>query len=193
MADTKNIDDLTAVTVPAKVLQECLGVSDRQIRNYAEEGILKRNSHGKYKFLESIKNYITTLKVSKASEKIKTDVFENDLDLNEEKAKHEHLKTMITEIKLQLIKGQVHKSSDVERVITDMFEKFNSKMQALPAKMAPKLQGKDRNAIQEMMKKEIADALIELASYNPADYYSDEHIDIEDTDVLLLGEDDYEK
>ena len=53
---------------------------------------------------------------------------EQELNYDEEHAKHEHVKTQITEIKLKLIQGQVHKAEDVERVMTDMFEKFKSKI-----------------------------------------------------------------
>lgn len=184
MADTRNIEDITKVTVSAKVLSEIIGVGDRQIRNLAKEGILVRNSHGKYQFLKSVKNYITNLKIAKAAEHVESDFDEIELDLDAEKAKHEHLKMMITDIKLQLIKGQVHKSEDVGSVITDMFAKFRSKMMALPAKMAVKLQNKTKEEILELLNEEVATALEELAEYNPADYYSGEYADFDEDDLL---------
>lgn len=184
MADTQNADDISMVTVSAKIMGEIIGVGDRQVRNLAEEGILVRNSHGKYMLLKSVKNYITNLKIAKVGEKITSDFDEAELDLDQEKAKHEHLKSMITEIKLQLLKGQVHRSSDVGSVITDMFAKFRSKMMALPSKLAPKLQKKSKEEIMKVLQDEISDALNELADYNPADYYSEEHVEKEDDDLL---------
>lgn len=188
MADTQNVDDLSAVTVPAKVMAEVLSVGDRQVRNLAEEGILVRNSHGKYLFLQSIKNYILNLKLAKAGEKIGCSLDRDNLDLEQEKAKHEHLKSMITEINLQLIKGQVHKSEDVGRVITDMFAKFRSKMLALPARMAPKLWKKTKEEITGALRAGIEDALKELANYNPADYYASEHVEFDEDDLLAYEE-----
>lgn len=188
MADTQNVDDLSAVTVPAKVMAEVLSVGDRQVRNLAEEGILVRNSHGKYLFLQSIKNYILNLKLAKAGEKIGCSLDRDNLDLEQEKAKHEHLKSMITEINLQLIKGQVHKSEDVGRVITDMFAKFRSKMLVLPARMAPKLWKKTKEEITGALRAGIEDALKELANYNPADYYASEHVEFDEDDLLAYEE-----
>ncbi len=192
MADVRNIDDmeeLSVVTVSAKVLAKIVKVGERQVRNLADIGVFKRNRHGQYLLIESLANYIVTLKVKKAGEAVKAGLDDN-LDLNTEKAAHEHLKSMITEIKLQLIRGQVHKAEDVERVMTDMFEKFRSKMSALPAKLAPKLEGKDKIFIQDRLVEEIYSALLELSAYNAMDFYSDEHIEIEDEDVMALGEEE---
>lgn len=182
MADTQKVDDISMVTVSAKVMSEIIGVGDRQIRNLAEEGILVRNSHGKYLLLKSIKNYIMNLKIAKAGQNVTSDFEEQELDLEKEKAKNEHFKAMITEIRLQLIKGKVHKSEDVGAVITDMFIKFRSKMMALPSALAPKLEGKEKFEIQEKLKEKIEEALHELADYNPADYYPEEYIDIKEDD-----------
>ena len=184
----KNDVDFTDMIVASKVLESLFGVKDRTIRDLADKGIVKRDSHGKYLFWNSAKRYITALKAINAGKNgIKTDDDEQELNYDEEHAKHEHVKTQITEIKLKLILGQVHKAEDVERVMTDMFEKFKSKMNAIPAKMAKKLEGKSRTEIQTMLREEIDGALIELASYNPADFYSDEHIDVPMDAITALG------
>ena len=188
MAETRNSEDLSAVTVSATVLGQILGVGDRMVRHLAEEGVLQRNSHGKYILLSSVKNYILTLKVSKAGEHIDAPL-SDDLDLDTEKAIHEHVKRQMSELKLQLIKGQLHKSEDVERVITDMLSRFKSKVEAMPAKLAKKLEGKRRTDIQDILQGEIVAALDELSAYNPADYYADEFIDLEDNYLYSLGDD----
>lgn len=187
MADTRNSDNLSTVTVSATVLGNILGVGDRMIRRLAEEGILKKNSHGKYLLLSSVRNYILTIKVSKSADGISHSLDEI-LDLKTEQAKHEHLKRQITDLKLQVLQGKLHKSEDVERVITDMFIKFKSKMEAMPAKLARKLEGKSKTEIQELLQVEIVSALQELSEYNPADFCSDECIDISDDQLLTLGE-----
>lgn len=189
----RKTEDFEDILVSSNVLEALFGVKDRTIRDLADKGIIKRDSHGKYLFWNSAKSYITTLKVMNAGKNIKTDDGENDLDLDTEKALHEHVKRQITDIKLQLIKGQVHKAEDVEAVMTDMFEKFKSKMTALPAKLAKKLEGKSRTDIQKILKKEIDNALVELASYNPADFYSDEHIEISGEALNALGVEEVEE
>ena len=192
MAETRNVDGMDTITVSAKVLGEICGIGDRQIRNLAEEGIMCKNSHGKYLLLKSVKNYIITLKVAKAGQNVESDL-DQELDLDTEKAKHEHVKLQIAEIKLAMIQGKAHKSEDVERVITDMFEKFRSKLQAMPAKLAKKLEGKDRIDIQNILQSDINSALEELAAYNPAIYYSDEYIDIGEDEISSLGKDVFDE
>jgi glyceraldehyde-3-phosphate dehydrogenase/erythrose-4-phosphate dehydrogenase len=115
---------------------------------------------------------------------------ENDgeYDLKDEQAKHEHIKRQISEIKLQLIRGQTHKAEDVEAVMTDMFARFRSQMEALPSILAKQLENRDRLEIQKILKTEIDKALLELASYSPEKFYSDEHIDVSDEAVQELLE-----
>ncbi|MCX4271888.1 MAG: hypothetical protein OSJ71_06465 [Acetatifactor sp.] len=190
----KKEQEFNEILVSSKVLESLFSLKDRSIRDLADKGIVKRDSHGKYLLWESAKSYITFLKVINAGKNNRSSVAEDgeSIDLEEEKAQHERLKRQITEIKLQLIRGQTHKSEDVERVMTDMFARFKSKMAALPAKLARRLENKKRSDIQSILRKEIDSALIELAAYSPADFYSDEHIEIrnEDLETLLEGEDD---
>ena len=190
MADSSKIEDISMVTVSAKVLGELIGVGDRQIRNLAEEGILVRNSHGKYILTRSIKNYITNLKIAKAGQNVASDFDDGALDLNTEKAKNEHYKAMISEIRVQLMKNEVHKSQDVGAVITDMFTKFRSKMMAMPPSLAPKLERKRKEEIQELLNEKVNEALNELADYNPADYYADEYVELSEGE---FGEEDVDE
>lgn len=191
MAEKKQVEDLQDITVSAKVIGEVCGIGERMVRRYADEGVFKRNSHGRYELLQSVKNYVTTLKVTKIGESgVMAEIGSERFDLKAEQAVHEHLKAMIAEIRLQLIKGQVHKSEDVERVITDMFAKFRSKIQSLPAKLAPKLEQKKKAEIQDVLKLELAAALEELAEYNPTDYYSKDYIEIKDEELFSAIKED---
>lgn len=190
MADQRKIDDISDITVSAKVIGECLGVRERMVRHLAEEGLLKRNSHGKYLLLHSVKNYILALKASKAGEHVEVGPG-NVLDLNQEKATNEHYKALINEIKLQLIQGKVHKSEDVGKVVTSMLLHFKDKVNALPAKMAVSLEGKTKQEIQKIIQEELSAALEELSGYDPKDYYSDEYIDVEEN--LFLERDIFEE
>lgn len=194
MADRLRKEDLSNVSVNASVLQELFGVGDRMIRYLVQQGIIEKEGRGKYPLMKNIKSYITTLKVENQGKSVQT-IGEDELDLGEEKAKHERVKRQITEIKLQLIKGQVHKSEDVEAVMTDMFVKFKSKIESLPSKLAKRLEGETRIAIQKVLQEELAGALEELSSYDPQDFYSDEHIDVSDDSLqeLLEGVGDEEQ
>lgn len=190
MADKKNQksgNDIGEIVVTAKQLGEILGVGDRMVRNLAEEGIVTKNSRGKYKLFESTKNYITLLKAQASGKGSIASGTGEYIDLDAERAKHERLKMQITEIKLLLIKGQVHKAEDVAAVITDMFTRIKSKLSAIPSKYARKLEGKKRGQIQELLTDEINNVLLELSAYDPADFYSDEHIEIDGEKLEALG------
>ena len=192
MAATKNADDMSSVTVSAQRMGDILGVGDRMVRYLAEEGILKRNSHGKYLLVASVKNYILTLKVSKPTS-AEADPDDGSLSWEGEKAKHEKLKRQITDLKLQVLKGHLHKSEDVECVVNDMLAKFKSKLEAMPSKLARKLEKKTKTQILEILQDEIRSALEELSEYNPSDYYSDDYIEIEDDYIYNLGDEKYEE
>ena len=192
MAATKNADEMSSVTVSAQRMGDILGVGDRMVRYLAEEGILKRNSHGKYLLVASVKNYILTLKVSKPTS-AEADPDDGSLSWEGEKAKHEKLKRQITDLKLQVLKGHLHKSEDVERVVNDMLAKFKSKLEAMPSKLARKLEKKTKTQILEILQDEIRSALEELSEYNPSDYYSDDYIEIEDDYIYNLGDEKYEE
>lgn len=178
---------ISDIPVTAKQLGELLGVGERMVRHLAEEGVAIRQSTGKYLLLESAHNYISLLKAQKNGLNGGIRSEDTEYDLREEQAAHEHLKKQITEIKLMLVKGQVHKAEDVASVMTDIFAKIKSKLEAMPAKLARKLEGKGRTQIQQVLKDEVSNALLELSSYNPADFYSDEHIEIDGEKLNALG------
>ncbi len=186
--ETKNGNStISDITVTAKQLGELLGVGDRMVRMLADDGIVTRKSTGRYLLFESTKNYITLLKAQRNGLQGVMPSDSESFDLREEQAEHEHIKKQITEIKLLLVKGQVHKAEDVAAVMTDIFAKIKSKLEAMPSKLARKLEKKNRTQIQGILREEISNALLELSSYDPADFYSDEHIEIDGEKLSALG------
>ena len=111
MADSTKVTDVSAVTVSAKVLANIIGVGDRQVRNLADEGILVRNSHGRYLLEKSVKNYIMNLKISKVGETVTSDFEDGELDLKQEQARHEHIKSMISEARFWLSRRRLLRQS----------------------------------------------------------------------------------
>lgn len=174
--------DISAITVNSATLEKIIGVSDRRIRQLAEEGIVIRASKGRYKLKDSIMNYILTLKV--AMEAAGTDSPDGELDLEEEKAIHERVKRHISELKLQVMKGELHRSGDVERVMTDMLVSIRARLLAMPTKLAPLLVARnDVGYIRTALNREMLDALNELKDYNPKDFQGDDFVgEEEDTE-----------
>lgn len=173
--DSAKITNIDSITVSAAVLGDMFGVTDRRIRQMAEEGTVVRAAKGRYKLVESIKNYLLTLKL--AAEGIGVDLADGEINFDEEKALHERVKRHISELKLQVMKGELHKAEDVQIVMMDMLVAFKTKMMSIPSKTAPILENREVAFIKERLTKEVIEALNELKDYDPKAFYSDEYVE----------------
>lgn len=181
MANTAKVETIDRLTVSASVLADLLGVTERRVRQLAEEGIFMRESKGRYNLPESIKTYINMLKMESD---IVNSGQTNGLDLDVEKAIHERVKRNQAEIKLALMKGDVHKSEDVKRVMIDMLTSFRTRLLNIPAKVAPIVAvKKDAGVIRELLTLEVVEVLEELKGYNPAEFYGREYIEYDEDEI----------
>lgn len=170
--------EIERVTVSAGVLKQLLMFKDdSRVRQLAGEGIFIRASKGRYLLFESLQNYIKTLKVQKDVQSAEA---ENDVDYKTERAKLEQVKRIQAELKLALMKGELHKSNDVERVMTDMLARIRSRFLQMPSKMAPLLAEKEAGEIKKMLSNEVRDILEELKEYDPKDFYNEDFVEIEE-------------
>ena len=173
--DSTKVTNIDSITVSAAVLGDMFGVTDRRIRQMAEEGIVVRAAKGRYKLVESIKNYLLTLKL--AAEGVGVELADGEINFDEEKALHERVKRHISELKLQVMKGELHKAEDVQIVMMDMLVAFKTKMMSIPSKTAPILENREVAFIKERLTKEVIEALNELKDYDPKTFYSDEYVE----------------
>lgn len=185
MATTAKVDSIDNLTVSASVLAELLGVTDRRVRQLAEEGIFTRVSKGRYNLPESIKTYINMLKMEQDIVNAGTG---DGLDLETERAIKIRVERKQAEIKLALMKGEVHKAADVEQIMTDMLTSFRTKLLNIPAKLAPILVARNEvGHIKDLINNEIIEVLNELKDYNPSDFYAEEYIDYDEDEVEDYG------
>ena len=173
--DSTKVTNIDSITVSAAVLGDMFGVTDRRIRQMAEEGIVVRAAKGRYKLVESIKNYLLTLKL--AAEGVGVELADGEINFDEEKALHERVKRHISELKLQVMKGELHKAEDVQIVMMDMLVAFKTKIMSIPSKVAPILENREVAFIKERLTKEVIEALNELKDYDPKTFYSDEYVE----------------
>ena len=175
---SEKVEDITAVTVSSSVMANLLSVTDRRVRDLAQEEILVRVKRGRYDLAQSIKNYILHIKTNNNLKDISVD---QDIDLEKEKALHERIKKETSELKLKVMKGELHYSEDVEKVMTDMLIMFRNKVMSMGSKIAPMIISRtDLNVIEDIVNDECISALEELSEYDPMLFYNDECIDIED-------------
>lgn len=169
----KGSDD-SAWIVSSKEISIVLGVSEARIRQYTKENAVVRVSHGKYDLPKSIKAYIAYLD-SKRTEVV---------DKTVEEAYWTRARREKTELQVQVMRGDLHRSEDVERVMNEMLGHFRGKLLAFPSKQASRVAGKtDLTEIRDVLKSGIHEVMTELAEYDAKDFYSEE-VFIEDEDGL---------
>jgi phage terminase Nu1 subunit (DNA packaging protein) len=152
--------DKNEIFFSAKDLAAALDLTERRVQQLAEEGIVVKVGRGKYKAIESIRNFIKNLQDQEQGN--------GDVNYFEERARHEKAKREKAELIVSVMRGELHRAEDVKDVMNDMIAAFKSRMMALPTKLAPILAGKsDIPAIQRLISREVHDALAELSEYNP--------------------------
>jgi len=154
-----------AIIVTTKEIAEILGLSDRRIRQLENEGSLVKISRGRFDLPASIQRYIETIREQNQSAE--------ELDLNKEKTLLTRANRQKVEIELKIMQGDLHRSEDVESVMNNMIASSRAQLLTLPRKVAPLVLGqKDVDAIQNIIKKYVYEALQELSEYNPHVFYA---------------------
>ena len=171
--------------IKATELAKLLGITDRHLRNLANEGIIKKTEKGKYLLLESVRGYIEYMES-------KNDV---DLNLKDEKIKEEIKRikkdTELKDLKIKETKNQLHLATIVEKVMTDMLMNIKGKLLSISSKVAPAVIAADNlGEIQDVIQDEIFEVLEELSEYDP-EMFKNNKIFIEnekDTEVKVESE-----
>ena len=148
--------------IKAKELAKLLGITDRHLRNLANEGVVKKTEKGKYLFFESVRGYIEYVES-------KNDV---DLDLKDEKIKEEIKRikkdTELKGLKIKELRNQLHSASIIEKVMTSSLVNLKGRLLSLSNRLAPQLIALDNlGEIQEVIQDSIIEALEELSEYSP--------------------------
>lgn len=153
------------IIVSTQKISEILGLSDRRIRQLANEGMLVRIGHGKFDLPASIQRYVEVLK-----EQNQTD---DEVNYQKERALLTKANRQKAELELKIMRGEVHRSEDVESVMNDMLSSFRAQMLVIPGKLAPQLISiTDVEEIKSIIKRHIYEALQELSDYDPDMFYS---------------------
>lgn len=179
-AKTK-LDDKTVVNT--KTISKMFNMTERNVRYLVDDGVIARIAHGRYDLIDTVSRYVTFLKMSYDGID-ESKVMES---LEYEKWLHEKAKREKAEIELAHIKKEMHKADEVEKVLNHMVMSFRSKMLSLPSKIAPLLASKDDpKVIEALLERDINQALIELAEYDPSMFFTED----DDEEVEVVGDDD---
>lgn len=169
--------------VAADVLANCLGITPRRVQLLAKQGAVVKLRRGVYDLEKSVQSYIT-YKLESLEES------QEQKSLDEIRADHEMWKMQKTKLAVRLMEGKLHRAEDVERVWTQSAAAVRSRLLGIPVKAAPEVAGmEDAGQIQKVLQREVAEALNEIASYDPADFADPLPLEDEEED----GEDSQEE
>lgn len=153
--------------ITAKELAEIIGISERRVNQLVKDGgIFTKELDGKFDVQKSVENFYKN-KFNDADSKASYD---------DERAKHERIKRERASLHLKVLKGELHKTKDVEEAMTTMIVNAKQKLLGLPTKAAPMVIGyKDITSIQQILSEIVEEALLELVEYS-ADLFSNKAI-----------------
>lgn len=150
--------------VSTEQLANCLGITTRRVQLLAKESVVLKLRRGTYDLEKSVQGYIAyKLESLEQSQEQKS--------LDEIRGDHERWKMRKTQLAVRLMEGKLHRAEDVERVWTQSAAAVRSRLLGIPVKAAPQVAGmEDAGEIQQVLQREVAEALNEIAGYDPADF-----------------------
>lgn len=184
-----------AKLVDSKTIATLFSVDARRVQQLAKEGIIDAVKDGhanRYDLLPTIQKYIKYLsdkangrQPSKKDSEIESKRLEAEADLKRSKAD-------MADLQLKELQGQMHRSEDVEAVMTDLVYTIRSMLMALPGRLAVDVVAAETAAeASEVIRAEVYKILEELAGYKyDPDEYARRVRDREGWSDLSDGEDD---
>lgn len=134
-------------------------MTSKNVQRLTEKGILQTKQGELYSLLDTIHAYIKYLKDRNSDS-------EESLNFNEERAKLTKAKRLNEELDLAVKKADLHKSEDIEKIMTATLINFKSRLSAIPAEEAEKLATMtDKEKIFIYLNEKIKEALMELSNF----------------------------
>lgn len=134
-------------------------MTSKNVQRLTEKEILQTKQGKLYSLVDTIHAYIKYLKDRNPDS-------EESLNFNEERAKLTKAKRLNEELDLALKKADLHKSEDIEKIMTATLINFKSRLSAIPAEEAEKLATMtDKAKIFIYLNEKIKEALMELSNF----------------------------
>lgn len=156
------------------VIAQLLNISEKRVKQLTEDGIISEYSSGFYKMVPAVQGYIKYLQ---------RQVSDDDpaSNYNAEKARLTRVKREDAELNLKVKKNELHESSDIEFIMTNMLIAFKSKLEVLPHKVLPNIvsipDGMEKaEKIVEVLNAAIDEALNELSGYAPNNFDEENYL-----------------
>ena len=157
-------------------LSRMLGVTERQIYNLMNNGVVVKVGANKLDCIASVANYIAQMKEEEAVRNEKPEKIKSMTEAV--KLKHEQMKSRKTELQVLQMEGKLHYEEDVKALWNSSVVAVKSRLTAIGVKLAPQIKGEeDETVIKEHIDREIFDALKEISDYDASAYEKDLNTD----------------
>lgn len=162
--------------VDSKIIAQLFGVTTRRVQQLAQEGIISATKQGnanKYDLLPTIQRYIKHLSEKATGKEASKKDTETEGRRLEAEADLKRSKADMAALHLKELEGKMHRSEDVEAVMTDLVYTIRSMLMALPGRLAVDVVStKTAAEASEVIRAEVYKVLEELAGYkyDPEEY-----------------------
>lgn len=179
--------DVSTLICSAGVLADMLGIKQTTVRHLASSGVMPRVTNGRYKMRDCVHNYVMQLRIQ--SKNPESGSNGEKPELRDMQARHEAIKMQMSDMQLKLMQGKLHKSEDVEKVMTNMLASMRAKLLAMPSRIAPSIADvSDPAEVVTILKDVIYDVLHELADYTPEMFYGEDLMLDDDGNLIITDE-----
>ena len=181
--------------VDATMVAKLFNLTVRRIQQLTQDGVLATelvDKKRKYDLLLTVQRYIAYLQEKVVKKGENKDDAQNESRKIKADADLRAAKAEIADMELKELRGEMHRSEDVEAMTTDLVFTIRSMMLALPGRLSIDLAKITKPAeISERIKQEIHAILLELSNYQyDADAYKKRVRDRQGWGDLLKDEDD---
>lgn len=182
--NTKAPEDVICGVVP---LSKMLGVTQQQIKNLADNGVVVKVGRGKYDAIQSVANYINGMRDREELRNKKPE--EIRLMVEVQKLEHEKAKTRKTQLQVMQQEGVLHHADDVKAIWNNIIVAAKSRLLAIGVKISPQIVGETDSAIiKDMIDKEVREALHEIKEYDANVFLDNYTVTVEEEEGETDGE-----
>ncbi|OPG98439.1 hypothetical protein B2I21_08800 [Chryseobacterium mucoviscidosis] len=140
-------------------LAAILGKTTRWVNELDREGVLKKESRGKFVLAQAVQDYIEHVLGGKEDSK--------KPKLIDFKTEHEKTRAEKAALELEQYKGNLHAAADVEVLLSDLILTTKSRLSGIPHRVGATCENETAEFITKEVTREIESALSGLARYTP--------------------------
>ncbi len=139
----------------SKAIADCLGITERRVRELRDEGVLTEERPGVYNMKTAVRQYL----------RYKIGDRDDQARLTAARADREVTRGQIEKMRMEEAKGDLHRTDDVERAQKTIFANFKNRLETIPTKYAKTMaQLTDPAEAHDILQNAIEEALVELSN-----------------------------